>query len=99
MDNKPYYLIGDVDIHNMEEYKIYMQNTKPIVEKYSGEYLVRGGTMDAKDTQLWKPTRMVLIKFPNKPSADEFYQSEEYKPFKEMRHKNASSTMIFVESF
>ena len=66
MDNKPYYLIGDVDIHNMEEYKIYMQNTKPIVEKYGGEYLVRGGAMDAKDTQLWKPTRMVLIKFPNK---------------------------------
>ena len=56
MDNKPYYLIGDVDIHNMEEYKIYMQNTKPIVEKYGGEYLVRGGAMDAKDTQLWKPT-------------------------------------------
>ncbi|MFL2794200.1 MAG: DUF1330 domain-containing protein [Paracoccaceae bacterium] len=55
--------------------------------------------MDAKDTQLWYPTRMVLIKFPIKPSADEFYQSEEYQPFNEMRHKNASSTMIFVESF
>ena len=27
MDDKPYYLIGDVDIHNMDEYKIYMQNT------------------------------------------------------------------------
>ena len=39
MDDKPYYLIGDVDIHNMDEYKIYMQNTKPIVEKYGGEYL------------------------------------------------------------
>ena len=25
MDDKPYYLIGDVDIHNMDEYKIYMQ--------------------------------------------------------------------------
>ena len=23
MDDKPYYLIGDVDIHNMDEYKIY----------------------------------------------------------------------------
>ena len=32
MDDKPYYLIGDVNIRNMDEYKIYMQNTKPIVE-------------------------------------------------------------------
>ena len=98
MDDKPYYLIGDVDIHNMDEYKIYMQNTKPIVEKYGGEYLVRGGNIEAKDTQLWEPTRMVLVKFPNKASAEEFYESEEYKPFKEVRHKNASSTIIFVES-
>ena len=28
MDDKPYYLIGDVDIHNMDEYKIYMQRRK-----------------------------------------------------------------------
>ena len=60
--------------------------------------MVRGGNVEAKDTQLWKPTRMVLVKFPNKASAEEFYESEEYKPFKEMRHKYASSTIIFVES-
>ena len=58
MDNKPYYLIGDVDIHNMEEYKIYMQNTKPIVEKYGGEYLVRGGAVSY--THLTLPTKRIV---------------------------------------
>ena len=76
-----------------------MQNKKPIVEKIGGEYLVRGGNIEAKDTQLWEPTRMVLVKFPNKAFAEEFYESEEYKPFKEVRGKNASTTIIFVQSF
>tara|TARA_B100000963_G_scaffold27769_1_gene20639 strand:+ start:390 stop:620 length:231 start_codon:yes stop_codon:yes gene_type:complete len=76
-----------------------MQNKKPIVEKIGGEYLVRGGNIEAKDTQLWEPTRMVLVKFPNKAFAEEFYESEEYKPFKEVRRKNASTTIIFVQSF
>ena len=97
MDQKPYYLMGDVDIHNMDEYKIYMENTKSIIESYGGEYLVRGGDIDVKDNQLWKPTRMVLVRFPDKESADKFYQSDEYKPFREIRHKNANSTIFLVE--
>ena len=97
MDQKPYYLMGDVDIHDMDEYKIYMENTKLIIESYGGEYLVRGGDIDVKDTQLWRPTRVVLVRFPDKESADRFYQSDEYKPFREIRHKNADSTIFLVE--
>ena len=97
MDKKPYYLMGDVDIHNRDEYKIYMENTKSIIESYGGKYLVRGGDIDLKDTQLWRPTRVVLVRFPDKESADRFYQSDEYKPFREIRHKNADSTIFLVE--
>ena len=67
-----------------------MQNTKPIVEK--SLMVIRGGNVEAKDTQLW--ARMVLVKFPNKASAEEFYESEEYKPFKEVRHRNAFNNDI-----
>ena len=52
MDDKPYYLIGDVDIHNMDEYKIYMQNTKPIVEKYGGEMIFTPGDIVYSSTKL-----------------------------------------------
>jgi len=46
---------------------------------------------------LWKPTRMVLVKFPNKKSAMEWYNSDEYKPYKNIRLKNASSNILMVE--
>ncbi len=91
------YMIGDVDIHNIEEYKKYMENVKPMIESYGGEYLVRGGEIDCLEANLWKPTRMVLVKFPDKKSAMDWYNSDEYKPYKNIRFEHATSSVVFVE--
>tara|TARA_B100000282_G_scaffold30748_1_gene19739 strand:- start:393 stop:692 length:300 start_codon:yes stop_codon:yes gene_type:complete len=95
--SKAVYMIGDVDIKNIEEYKKYMEKVKPMIESYGGEYLVRGGEIDALETNLWKPTRMVLVKFPNKKIAMEWYNSDEYKPYKNIRLDNATSNILMVE--
>ena len=91
------YMIGDVDIQNMEEYKKYMEKVKPMIESKGGEYLIRGGEIDSLETNLWKPTRMVLVKFPNKKLAMEWYNSYEYKPYKKIRLENATSNILMVE--
>ena len=97
MTSKAVYMIGDVDIKNIEEYKKYMKKVKPMIESCGGEYLFRGGEIDALETNLWKPTRMVLVKFPNKKIAMEWYNSDEYKPYKNIRLKNATSNILMVE--
>ena len=97
MTSKTVYMIGDVDIKNIEEYKKYMEKVKPLIESYGGEYLIRGGEIDALETNLWKPTRMVLVKFPNKKIVMECYNSDEYKPYKNIRLDNATSNILMVE--
>ena len=92
-----YYLLVDVDIHNIDEYKKYLNKVKPMVEKFGGKYLIKGGEIDAKETDLWKPTRIVLVKFPNKISALNWYNSEEYRPLKNLRLNNATSNILFIE--
>ena len=92
-----YYLLVDVDIHNIDEYKKYLDKVKPMVEKYGGKYLIKGGEIDAKETDLWKPTRIVLVQFPNKISALNWYNSEEYRPLKNLRLNNANSNILFIE--
>ena len=47
MTSKAVYMIGDVDIKNIEEYKKYMEKVKPMIESYGGEYLIHGGEIDA----------------------------------------------------
>ena len=34
MAKNPVYMIGDVDVHNLEDYKIYREKVKPIIEDY-----------------------------------------------------------------
>ena len=92
-----YFMLVDVDIHNIEEYKKYLEKVKPIVEKFGGKYLIKGGKIEAKETDLWKPKRIVLVKFPNKSSALRWYNSEEYRALKHLRLNNASSNILFIE--
>lgn len=91
------YIIVDTKIVYEIEYEEYKKLAKPIVEKFGGIYRVRGGTMDIREADLWTPTRIVVLEFPDMKSAQEFIDSEEYAPVKQMRHKNAECTLFIVD--
>jgi len=97
MSGKNFYLVLDIDIHNPENYQKYIELGKPLVQRFGGEYLIRGGLINAAETELWKPKRIVVIKFPDKESAMNWYNSEEYKAIKKIRLENSTSTLFFVE--
>ena len=90
-------MIADVDVQNLEEYKLYREKVKPIIENYGGEYLISGGEINTLETKLWKPTRIVLVRFPNKKLGMECYNSDEYRPYKKIRLENATSNILMVE--
>ena len=91
------YIVVDTRITNEVEYKEYKKLAKPIVEKHGGIYLVRGGTLDIIEDDLWTPTRIVVLEFPDMKSAKQFIDSEEYAPVKKMRHRNAKCTLFIVD--
>jgi len=91
------YLIVDTLIENADKYEEYKLLAKPIAEKYGGVYRVRGGDMDVLETDLWTPTRMVIIEFPDMDSARAFANSEEYAPVKPLRRENARCTLAILE--
>ena len=91
------YLIVDTLIENADEYEKYKLLAKPIAEKYGGAYRVRGGEMDVLETDLWSPTRMVIIEFPDMAAARAFVDSEEYAPVKPLRRNNARCTLAILD--
>jgi uncharacterized protein (DUF1330 family) len=93
----PAYLIVDTRIENADEYENYKALAKSIAEQYGGVYRVRGGEMDIVETDLWTPTRMVIIEFPDMQSARAFVDSEEYAPVKPIRRDNARCTLTILE--
>lgn len=91
------YLIVDTLIQNPQKYEEYKTLAKPIAEKYGGIYRVRGGDMDVLETDLWRPTRMVIIEFPDMDAARAFVDSEEYAPVKPLRRNNAQCTLTILD--
>lgn len=91
------FLVVDTRIKNPEAYEDYKKLAKPIAEKYGGVYRVRGGALDVRESELWAPTRIVIIEFPDVQSAQAFVDSEEYAPVKPQRQNNAECTLFIVE--
>jgi uncharacterized protein (DUF1330 family) len=91
------FLIVDTKIENPGEYEKYKKLAKPIAEKYGGTYRARGGEMDIRETDLWTPTRIVIIEFPDMNSARAFVDSDEYAPVKPLRRNNAKCTLFIVD--
>ncbi|KKJ75548.1 D-fructose-6-phosphate amidotransferase [Kiloniella litopenaei] len=91
------YLIVDTKISNPEEYETYKLQAKPIVEKFGGVYRARGGEMDVFESDLWSPTRIVIVEFPDMQTARNFVNSEEYAPVKRIRRDNAECTFLLVD--
>ena len=93
------YLIVDTKINDEEAYQEYKMLAKPIVESYGGEYLVRGGNTTVSESELWAPTRLVVVRFPSREEAENFLSCDEYAPVKAIRNKYAQTTMTIVDGF
>lgn len=91
------YLIVDTLLDDPAIYEEYKLKAKPLVEQYGGEYLARGGNLILKETDLWSPTRMVLIRFPDTTSANRFYESAEYQSILPISKRSARRTMVMLE--
>ena len=91
------YLIVDTKILDAARYEEYKNLAKPIIERFGGEYLARGGELYSDNCDLWTPTRIVVIKFKSMQKAKSFLTSEAYKPIKAIRIEAAKSTTFLVD--
>ena len=94
----PVYLIMDIEITDEDSYAEYRTLVPPIIEKFGGKYLARGGWAENAEGD-WQPNRIVVLEFESKQRATEFLDSEEYRPVKKIRHNASISKGILVEAF
>lgn len=94
----PAYIIVEVDVHDGEMYENYKKLTPDSLLPYGGKFVVRGGGTETLEGD-WKPKRLVVLQFPSKDLAKQWWSSPEYTPAKEIRQRSAGTKMIVVEGF
>lgn len=91
-----YCLFQNLEVTAPEKMQEYVIKVKPITASFGGEYVVSGGTIEVKEGN-WQPTWPVLIKFPSLQHAQNWYNSDEYLPLKELRESAGKFSAVFIE--
>jgi uncharacterized protein (DUF1330 family) len=90
------YVIAEITVTDPEAYKQYAAAVSPIVAKFGGKYLIRGGQTVAVEGE--PPAgRVVVIEFDSLAAARSFEDSSDYLAISPLRHKAARSRVFLVE--
>jgi len=85
------YLIVNMQISDLDQYKKYMAEAPAAVKAAGGEYLVRGGRFEVLEGE-WQPARVAMLRFPSYEQAKAFYDGEMYR---QARAKREGATAFF----
>lgn len=92
----PAYVIVQVDIFDNEKYDEYKKLTPDTVKAHGGKFVLRGNPVEVLEGE-WDHDRLVMLEFPDKESARNWYYSKEYQKAKEIRSSGSSAKFILIE--
>ena len=90
------YVIAQIRVTDAETYPRYVAMVQPIVEKFGGEFLVRGGRSVSFEG-VPPGDRNVVIRFPSYEAAEAWYHSDDYAEAKALRQAASTSVQTIVE--
>ena len=90
------YFIIQINVTHPENYKDYIIKVTPIVKKFGGEYIIRGGKSEKVEGN-WPYERTVVLKFPSYDMVKKWHDSEEYKPIRKIREDNSECNAIIID--
>ena len=90
------YMIIDLEATDSEIYAEYVEKVPPMIEKFGGRYIVRGGKVTPVDGE-WYPERIIVLEFPAMENVTTWLTSKEHMPLGDLRRKSTISRAILVE--
>lgn len=88
------FVLVEVTIQDPKLYEEYKKLTPASVEAFGGSFVIRGNPVQVMEGE-WKYDRLVLLEFPNRELALEWYNSVDYQKARKIREK-ASSANFFI---
>ncbi|OWQ90914.1 hypothetical protein CDN99_12200 [Roseateles aquatilis] len=92
----PAFIIADVTVTDAAQMALYREWSTKAMQEHGAEVLVRGGEFEVLEGP-WTPSRLVVLKFPDRAAARRFYESETYQHAKSLRENAGVMRMIVVD--
>ena len=92
----PVYAVVNVQITDPARYTEYREKAPATIARYGGKYLARGGEVEVLEGE-WNPQRLVILEWQSMERFNEWYNSPEYAPLKQLRGQATVTEFTAVE--
>ena len=90
------YVIYEGEILDPQRYEDYREAAAPNIASAGGRYVVRGGNPEVLEGE--PPTkRTVILEFPSRQAALDWYHSDAYQEIRALREDSARATIYVVD--
>ncbi|MCB9946292.1 MAG: DUF1330 domain-containing protein [Rhodospirillaceae bacterium] len=90
------YLIAQIEVTDPQAYEAYKSQVPALIERYGGEYLVRGGALEVLEGD-WAMPRTIILRFPSMEAARAWYTAADYQPVKALRRQASIGNVVLVD--
>ena len=91
-----YYMIGEVETTDQSWVPDYVKYVTGMVERWGGRYLARTPKVEKVEGERKPRGILVIVEWPSKEAATAFYDSEEYRPYRQNRIAGAKNEFLLV---
>ena len=91
-----YYSVAEMEITDRSWVPEYVKNVTRMVEQRGGRFLTRTSNVEKIEGERSVPQVFLIIEWPSKETAEAFYESEEYRPYRERRIAGAKNVFFLV---
>jgi uncharacterized protein (DUF1330 family) len=92
---KAYCIVYEI-IHDQATFETYRSQVIPTIEAYGGKFVVRGGKFNAIEGDMpWE--RVVVLEFPSRKAAEDWYHSPAYQKILPYRLKSAKCSFVIAD--
>ena len=91
-----HYVIGEISVTDPSWVGSYIRAVTPMIERLGGRYLARTSNAERIEGDRAAAQVFVLVEWPSREAAVAFYESEEYRPYRESRIAGAINELTIV---
>ncbi|MBX9699300.1 MAG: DUF1330 domain-containing protein [Acetobacteraceae bacterium] len=94
----PAYLIANITVTDPAKFGEYRDKVAPLIARYGGRYVIRGGAVTAVEGTP-KLDRVVVLEFADMAALKRFYHSDDYAPLIALRQAASTGDVALVEGY
>lgn len=91
------YVVGQLEILDRAAYQPYMDGFGPCFERHGGELLATSLQKTELLEGQWATARTVIMRFPDRQAARDWFDDPEYQELARIRRANARTNLVIVD--